>query len=95
MRPIRSAARTVSTRLRVSSLRIALFRVLRPDATASAAEPREFLAPTFVRCWLPENRTFLDEVPKTSVGKKDKKRLRALHAAQELAVTRLRTPGAA
>ncbi len=35
------------------------------------------------------------EVPKTSVGKKDKKRLRALHPTRELAVTSLRAPGAA
>ncbi len=69
--------------------------VLRAGAAASAAELREFLAPRFVGWWLPENWSFLAEVPKTSVGKKDKKRLRALHAAQELAVTRLRRPGAA
>jgi acyl-CoA synthetase (AMP-forming)/AMP-acid ligase II len=69
--------------------------VLRSDAAASAAELREFLAPRFVSWWIPENWTFVDEVPKTSVGKKDKKRLRAQHGAQELAVTRLRAPGAA
>jgi fatty-acyl-CoA synthase len=69
--------------------------VLRPGATASATELRSFLAPRFASWWLPENWTFVAEVPKTSVGKKDKKRLRAQHGAHELAVAHLRAPGAA
>lgn len=67
--------------------------VLRAGASKSAAELREFLAPRFVSRWLPENWSFLADVPKTSVGKRDKKRLRALHAEQKIDVTRLRPPG--
>jgi fatty-acyl-CoA synthase len=39
-----------------------------------------------VKWWLPERWTFIDEVPKTSVGKFDKKVLRARYAAAELDV---------
>jgi fatty-acyl-CoA synthase len=66
--------------------------VLRLGTAASAAELRAFLAPRFVSWWIPENWTFVSEVPKTSIGKRDKKRLRAQHAGHELAVTRLRCP---
>jgi fatty-acyl-CoA synthase len=44
-----------------------------------------------VASWqVPENWTFIDEVPKTSVGKFDKKVLRAAHASGELQVQRSR-----
>ena len=33
-----------------------------------------------VRWWLPERWTFIDEIPRTSVGKYDKKTIRARHA---------------
>jgi fatty-acyl-CoA synthase len=36
------------------------------------------------RWWVPERWTFIDEIPKTSVGKYDKKALRARHEAGEL-----------
>jgi fatty-acyl-CoA synthase len=39
------------------------------------------------RWWLPERWAFVDEVPKTSVGKFDKKVLRARYARGELSVT--------
>jgi fatty-acyl-CoA synthase len=42
--------------------------------------PREFLADKVVRWWLPERWTFVDAVPRTSVGKYDKKTIRARHA---------------
>lgn len=51
------------------------------------AELREFLAERFAKWQLPEYWTFIAEVPKTSVGKFDKKRLRAQHADGELIVT--------
>jgi fatty-acyl-CoA synthase len=35
------------------------------------------------RWWLPERWTFVDEVPKTSVGKFDKKLIRSRYADQE------------
>jgi fatty-acyl-CoA synthase len=38
---------------------------------------------------LPERWTFIDEVPKTSVGKYDKKRLRSSHADGALEVIEL------
>jgi fatty-acyl-CoA synthase len=39
----------------------------------------EHLAPQVPRFWLPEDVVFIDEVPKTSVGKFDKKVLRQRH----------------
>ncbi|MEU0497714.1 fatty acid--CoA ligase [Mycobacterium sp. NPDC006124] len=54
--------------------------VLDDDAEATAAELREFLADKVVRWWLPERWTFVDAVPRTSVGKYDKKTIRARHA---------------
>jgi len=63
--------------------------VLRDNAKVSAAELRDFLA-TFIAKWqLPERWTFIDEVPKTSVGKFDKKVLRARYADGELLVEEL------
>jgi fatty-acyl-CoA synthase len=43
--------------------------VLKPGAVATADELREFLAPQFAKWWLPERFEFVDEIPKTSVGK--------------------------
>nr|WP_209311334.1 long-chain fatty acid--CoA ligase [Streptomyces spiramenti] len=50
---------------------------------------RAFLADRVPRWQLPERWTTIDEVPKTSVGKFDKKQLRARHAAGELGVVTL------
>ncbi len=44
------------------------------------AELREFLADKVVRWWLPERWAFIEQVPRTSVGKYDKKTIRARHA---------------
>lgn len=52
-------------------------------------ELREFLADKFAKWQLPEHWTFIPEVPKTSVGKFDKKRLRAQYADGELDVVSL------
>jgi fatty-acyl-CoA synthase len=47
-----------------------------------------------VASWqVPENWTFVDEVPKTSVGKFDKKVLRARYADGDLEVLRTKAPG--
>jgi fatty-acyl-CoA synthase len=54
--------------------------VLNEGVEATPAELREFLADKVVRWWLPERWTFVDEVPRTSVGKYDKKTIRARHA---------------
>ena len=63
--------------------------VLKEGVSAEAAELRDFLADKFAKWQLPERWTFIDEVPKTSVGKFDKKRLRARYADGELNVTTL------
>ncbi|MGA8723604.1 MAG: long-chain fatty acid--CoA ligase [Acidimicrobiales bacterium] len=54
--------------------------VLEEGSTVSADELVAFLAERVTRWWLPERWTFVEEVPKTSVGKFDKKVLRARHA---------------
>jgi fatty-acyl-CoA synthase len=63
--------------------------VLRPDAAASASELRDFLATSVAKWWLPERWTFVETIPKTSVGKFDKKVLRASYAAGDLEVETL------
>jgi fatty-acyl-CoA synthase len=63
--------------------------VLREGSEAKAEELRDFLADKFAKWQLPERWTFIAEVPKTSVGKFDKKRLRAQYADGDLAVTTL------
>ena len=53
--------------------------VLGAGAAASAEQLRAHLAPHFPKWWLPDEFVFVDALPKTSVGKLDKKRLRAEH----------------
>ena len=50
--------------------------VLREGAEATADELRDFLAPRFAKWWLPERFVFVDEIPKTAVGKFRKTALR-------------------
>jgi len=51
--------------------------VLRPSADpVSPAELIDFLRPSFARWWLPDDVIFLPELPRTGVGKLDKKVLR-------------------
>ena len=50
----------------------------------SPTELREFIAPTVARWWLPDEFAYLEEIPKTSVGKFDKKALREMLAADQL-----------
>ncbi len=50
--------------------------VLKPGAELTADGLRAFIAPRVPRWWLPEEIVFLPELPKTSVGKLDKKVLR-------------------
>jgi fatty-acyl-CoA synthase len=50
--------------------------VLKPGAEASREELLAYLEPKFATWWLPDDVVFIDEVPKTSVGKFDKKVLR-------------------
>jgi fatty-acyl-CoA synthase len=60
--------------------------VVREGQQVTAEELREFLADKVAKWQLPENWTFVEEVPKTSVGKFDKKRLRSAHADGKLDV---------
>ena len=64
--------------------------VLRPGAQAQAADLADFLRTAGVARWqVPENWAFVAEIPKTAVGKFDKKVLRARDAAGDLAVDRV------
>jgi fatty-acyl-CoA synthase len=63
--------------------------VLRTGAKADAAELADFLAGHVARWQVPENWAFVAEIPKTAVGKFDKKVLRARDEAGELTVERL------
>ena len=63
--------------------------VLKENGSASADELRDFLASKVARWQLPERWTFIASVPKTSVGKFDKKVLRAQYAEGDLTVETL------
>ena len=63
--------------------------VLRPEASVSAAALRAFLAERVPKWQLPERWSFINEVPKTSVGKFSKKTLREQYAAGALEVVTL------
>ncbi|WP_414945225.1 long-chain fatty acid--CoA ligase [Amycolatopsis sp. cmx-11-32] len=63
--------------------------VVKEGQTVTAEELREFLSGKVAKWQLPENWTFVDEVPKTSVGKFDKKRLRAFHSEGKLDISQL------
>ena len=54
--------------------------VLHDGVNVTPSELREFLADKVVRWWLPERWTFIAEIPRTSVGKYDKKTIRARYA---------------
>jgi len=62
--------------------------VPRPQASVTAAELASFLQDKVAHWQVPENWAFIAEVPKTTVGKFDKKVLRAQHAAGQLQVER-------
>jgi fatty-acyl-CoA synthase len=55
--------------------------VRRPGSTVTADELKDHLASRIVRWWAPDHWVFVDELPKTSVGKYDKKVLRARYGA--------------
>ncbi|MFN7998497.1 MAG: AMP-binding protein, partial [Bryobacteraceae bacterium] len=58
--------------------------VMKPGAKASFDQLREFLSTRVARWWLPERWALLETVPKTSVGKLDKKVLRKQVANGEI-----------
>jgi fatty-acyl-CoA synthase len=56
--------------------------VLRESASATPEELNEFLAPRFAKWWLPDRYEFVEEIPKTSVGKFRKTALREQFAQE-------------
>ncbi len=54
--------------------------VAREGSGVHAEDLRKFLSDKVVRWWLPERWTFVDEIPRTSVGKYDKKTIRSRYA---------------
>ncbi len=66
--------------------------VLKEGESATAEQLRDFLAGKVARWWLPERWAFIDAVPRTSVGKFDKKVLRSSYGAGELSVQTLEAP---
>lgn len=54
------------------------------EAGTDALQLREFLNGKVARFWVPEYWSFIENMPKTSVGKLDKKRLRDLNIAGEM-----------
>ncbi|MFF4642199.1 long-chain fatty acid--CoA ligase [Streptomyces sp. NPDC001389] len=63
--------------------------VLKEGATADYAALRAFLGESIAKWQLPERWTFVATVPKTSVGKFDKKKIREQHGLGQLDVTTL------
>ena len=54
--------------------------VLKPGETATEQDILDHLAPLVAKWWMPDAVEFIDEVPKTSVGKFSKKDLRSRFA---------------
>jgi fatty-acyl-CoA synthase len=61
--------------------------VLREGATVEPAELRDFLAKSVAKWQLPDAWTFIESVPRTSVGKFDKKVIRKWYADGDLDVS--------
>ena len=66
--------------------------VLSPGKSPSAEELLQFLVERVPRWWLPDQWTFIDEIPKTSVGKFDKKVMRAAFAHGDYSVQTVALP---
>jgi fatty-acyl-CoA synthase len=64
--------------------------VVNEGASINAGELRNFLTDKVVRWWLPERWTFADEIPRTSVGKYDKKTIRARYSEDRYTVIEAR-----
>jgi acyl-CoA synthetase (AMP-forming)/AMP-acid ligase II len=56
--------------------------VVKPGESVTTEELIAHLEPSFAKWWLPDEIAFLEEIPKTSVGKFDKKVLRARFATR-------------
>jgi fatty-acyl-CoA synthase len=66
--------------------------VKKPGSSVGPDELRAFLAGRVAAWWIPERWSFVDQVPRTSVGKFDKKRLRAELAAGKVPVIEVAPP---
>jgi fatty-acyl-CoA synthase len=62
--------------------------VAHPGASIEPGALREFLRERVARFWVPEYWVLVSELPKTSVGKIDKKELRRLHAEGRFKIER-------
>ena len=60
--------------------------VIRPGSNLTVAQLREYLQNRVAKWWIPEKWAFISQVPKTSVGKFDKKVLRAQRERGELEI---------
>ena len=60
--------------------------VPKPSLPITKQEVLDYLSERFPRFWVPENISIIDCIPKTSVGKFDKKALRKKHAEGQLEV---------
>lgn len=60
--------------------------VLKGDSKVTASELSNFILAQVAKWWLPERWSFVAEIPKTSVGKFDKKVLRNLYSEDKLKV---------
>jgi fatty-acyl-CoA synthase len=61
--------------------------VLREGAAATSQDLRDHLAKNFAKWQLPDAFTFIEAVPRTSVGKFDKKLIRKWYASGEIEIT--------
>jgi fatty-acyl-CoA synthase len=68
--------------------------VVRDGSSVTAEALRAFLAERVARWWVPERWSFIKEVPKTSVGKFDKKVLRARREKGDLEIVEAGTKAA-
>jgi fatty-acyl-CoA synthase len=66
--------------------------VRRPGSDLSPEDLREWLTSRVAKWWVPERWAFVEEVPKTSVGKFDKKALRSRQTAGELEIVMVDAP---
>lgn len=63
---------------------LAIIVLKEPKESLSNEELNKFLSPSFAKYQLPEKMVFVEEIPKTSVGKFDKKEMRRLYAEGKL-----------
>ena len=66
--------------------------VRKPGSRITADALRAYLTGRVAKWWIPERWAFIEEIPKTSVGKFDKKVLRATHKKGAIEVHTTREP---